>query len=43
MNNDFSTKKADTDEQVREIASLAEIIWNEHFTPIIGKERLVIW
>ena len=40
MNNDFSTKKANTDEQIQAIASLAEIIWNEHFTPIIGKEQV---
>ena len=40
MSPDFSTKKADTDEQIKEVASLAEIIWNEHFTPIIGKKQV---
>ena len=40
MNTDFSTKRANTDEQVQQIASLAEVIWNEHFTPIIGKEQV---
>lgn len=40
MNTDFSTKRANTDEQVHQIASLAEVIWNEHFTPIIGKEQV---
>ncbi|WP_072524775.1 GNAT family N-acetyltransferase [Clostridium sp. Marseille-P3244] len=33
-------KKADTDEQIRQIADLARIIWNEHFTPIIGKDQV---
>ena len=33
-------KKADTDEQIRQIAALARIIWNEHFTPIIGKDQV---
>ncbi len=40
MTSDFSIKKTDTDEQIQEIASLAEIIWSEHFTPIIGKEQV---
>ena len=33
-------RKADTDEQIRQIADLARFIWNEHFTPIIGKDQV---
>lgn len=40
MNTAFKAKKAETDRQVREIADLAKIIWNEHFTPIIGKDQV---
>ena len=40
MNTAFKSKKAETDHQVREIADLAKIIWNEHFTPIIGKDQV---
>lgn len=40
MNTGFSMKKADTDEQILKVADLAEIIWNEHFTPIIGKKQV---
>lgn len=40
MNTDFYMKKAETDDQLRQIADLAEIIWNEHFTPIIGKKQV---
>lgn len=29
-----------TDEQIHEIADMAEIIWNQHFVPIIGKEQV---
>ena len=36
----FRAEKADTDEQIRSIAAMAEVIWNEHFTPIIGKEQV---
>lgn len=32
----FEPVKADTDAQLQDIASLANIIWHEHFTPIIG-------
>ena len=31
---------ADTDSKIREIAALAELIWNQHFVPIIGKEQV---
>ena len=37
---DFRAEMADTDEKLRDIAALAEIIWNEHFTPIIGKKQV---
>lgn len=40
MNTTFKAKKAETDSQVREIADLAKIIWNEHFTPIIGQKQV---
>lgn len=40
MNNTFHTIKAENDKQIREIAELAEIIWHEHFVPIIGKEQV---
>lgn len=40
MSTTFKAKKAETDGQIREIADLAKIIWNEHFTPIIGKNQV---
>lgn len=40
MDTMFMIKKADTDEQIRQIADLAGVIWNEHFTPIIGKDQV---
>lgn len=41
MNNtEFSAKRAVTDEQIQQIAELAVVIWNEHFTPIIGKKQV---
>ena len=40
MNTAFKIKKAETDSQIREIADLAKIIWNEHFTPIIGQKQV---
>ncbi len=36
----FNVKKAETDEQIQRITDLAEVIWNEHFTPIIGKKQV---
>lgn len=36
----FKVRKAETDAQVREIADLAKVIWNEHFTPIIGEDQV---
>ena len=40
MNTTFKAKKAETDSQVRDIADLGKIIWNEHFTPIIGQKQV---
>lgn len=40
MDTVFEAKKAETDDQLREIADLAKIIWKEHFTPIIGKKQV---
>lgn len=34
-------QKAETGTQIQEIAALAEIIWHQHFTPIIGKEQVI--
>ena len=36
----LEVRKAETDTQVRQIADLAKVIWNEHFTPIIGKDQV---
>ena len=36
----FHIQSAKNDEQIKDIANLAEIIWNQHFTPIIGKEQV---
>lgn len=36
----LEVRKAETDTQVREIADLAKVIWNEHFTPIIGEDQV---
>ena len=38
--NDFEMKLAESDSQIKEIADLAEIIWHEHFTPIIGEAQV---
>lgn len=40
MHTEFSAKEVVTDEQLRQTADLASVIWNEHFTPIIGKEQV---
>lgn len=34
-------QKVESDTQIQEIAKLAEIIWHQHFTPIIGKEQVI--
>ena len=36
----ITVKKAVTDTDFREIAELADTIWNEHFTPIIGDAQV---
>lgn len=36
MTDTFQTIKVETSEQIQEVAALAEVIWHEHFTPIIG-------
>ena len=33
-------RKAETDADIRAIADLANVIWHEHFTPIIGIEQV---
>ncbi len=33
-------RKAKDEEDIRAVANLADIIWHEHFTPIIGKEQV---
>ena len=40
MSINFNVKQAVTDEQIRQVADLAEEIWNEHFVPIIGKAQV---
>lgn len=40
MKTDFQTIQAITDMQLEEIAALADIIWHEHFTPIIGADQV---
>lgn len=40
MNNDTTFVPAKTDGQIREIAVLAEEIWRQHFTPIIGEDQV---
>ena len=36
----LEVRKSENDTQVRKIADLAKVIWNEHFTPIIGKDQV---
>lgn len=38
--NELTIIPALTDGQLQEIADLAEIIWHEHFTPIIGEDQV---
>lgn len=40
MTSDFQVKQALNDEQLQQIANLADTIWHEHFTPIIGTEQV---
>lgn len=39
-NRSISIQKAETTEHLQEIADLADVIWHEHFTPIIGSEQV---
>ena len=36
----FTIRKAETNEDLQEIAALADVIWHEHFTPIIGTDQV---
>lgn len=36
----ISVRKAETENDIKTIADLADIIWHEHFTPIIGTEQV---
>ena len=38
--NYFSIQKVDGDPQIAQVAQLAETIWKEHFTPIIGAAQV---
>ncbi len=40
MNANFHICPVKTDEDIRSVAALAEEIWNQHFTPIIGKAQV---
>ena len=40
MNNEFNILPVTTDTQIKDIAALAALIWNEHFTPIIGQNQV---
>jgi len=36
----IALRKAENDEDLRAVATLADIIWHEHFTPIIGIDQV---
>lgn len=40
MNTLFDSRKAESEHALHEIADLADIIWHEHFTPIIGSGQV---
>ncbi len=40
MNGQLHVRKAESDSQIHAVADLAAIIWNEHFTPIIGEKQV---
>lgn len=40
MNDSLHIRKTESDSQIRAVADLASIIWNEHFTPIIGEKQV---
>lgn len=39
-NMNFRMNKIESQEQIKEFARIAEIVWNEHFTSIIGKAQV---
>lgn len=41
MHSNTTFQKVENDAQIQEITDLAEIIWHQHFTPIIGKDQVV--
>ena len=38
--NQFEIKPVTSDEMIHEVADLAEEIWHQHFTPIIGEDQV---
>lgn len=40
MKEQLKTQKVESDRQIHAVADLAEIIWKEHFTPIIGEKQV---
>lgn len=40
MEQNFSLTPVHTDKQIQEISNLASVIWDEHFTPIIGIQQV---
>lgn len=40
MSTNFHIRAIKTDSEIHAIAALAEEIWNQHFTPIIGKSQV---
>ncbi|MBA4697946.1 MAG: GNAT family N-acetyltransferase [Ruminococcus sp.] len=40
MTDIFHTVRVETEQQINEVAHLAEAIWHEHFTPIIGTSQV---
>lgn len=40
MTDSFKTTKVETKKQIQEVADLADIIWHQHFTPIIGTKQV---
>lgn len=41
MDTIFSSERVLTKEQISKVAALAEVIWHQHFTPIIGREQVI--
>lgn len=40
MEKDFEILPVQTDDEIRTVAALADEIWHEHFTPIIGADQV---